>query len=181
MKGIVFTEFLDMVDSVYSPVVVDDIIDSSDLASAGSYTAVGTYPRTEMTALVGALSERVDTPAPDLLRAYGQHLFGRFHALYPGFFTNDPDVLDFLEGIEAVVHSEVLKLYPDAELPEIAATRMSPDVVELDYTSPRCLADLAEGLLRGALADFGSQAELTRLDLSDDGSHSRFVVSRRQP
>ncbi len=44
MKGIVFTEFLDMVDSVYSPEVVEDIIEASELASAGPYTAVGTYP-----------------------------------------------------------------------------------------------------------------------------------------
>ena len=181
MKGIVFTEFLDMVDTTYSPEVVDDIIEASDLPSAGAYTSVGTYPSTDMTALVVALSERVHTEVPDLMRAYGQHLFGRFHALYPEFFVGATDVLDFLEGIEAVIHSEVRKLYPDAELPQFIVERPSPDALVLDYSSPRGLADLADGLLRGALATFDSTAVVTRVDAADDASRCRFIFSRVQP
>ena len=44
MKGIVFTEFLEMVEDKFSADMVDDIIDDCDLASGGAYTAVGTYP-----------------------------------------------------------------------------------------------------------------------------------------
>ena len=178
MKVVVFTEFLDMVETAYSPDVVDDIIDASELSTSGAYTAVGTYPASEMIALVQALSERVDTPIPDLLSAYGAHLFDRFHQLYPEFFGDTSDVLDFLQTIESVIHAEVLKLYPDAQLPTIDVERVAPDTLTLEYVSPRGMADLAEGLIKGALTHFDSQATVLREDLAQDGSSSRFVISR---
>jgi len=56
MKGVVFTEFLDMVEAKFSADMVDDIIDDAKLASGGAYTAVGTYPHSEMVALGVALA-----------------------------------------------------------------------------------------------------------------------------
>lgn len=43
MKGIVFTEFVDMVEAQFSADMVDDILDDAAPASGGAYTAVGTY------------------------------------------------------------------------------------------------------------------------------------------
>ena len=86
MKGIVFTEFLDMVESAYSADLVDDIIEDADLESGGVYTAVATYPHQEMVALVTALCQRTGLGMPDALKGFGHYLFGRFHALYPQFF-----------------------------------------------------------------------------------------------
>jgi len=52
MKGIIFREFIDMVEAQFSPQMVDDIIQASTLASGGAYTSVGTYPHDEMFQLV---------------------------------------------------------------------------------------------------------------------------------
>ena len=87
MKGVVFTEFLDMVEQRFSPDMVDDIIEDANLPSGGAYTAVGTYPHDEMVALVVALSARSGAAVPDLLRAFGEYLFGRFVQGYPGHFS----------------------------------------------------------------------------------------------
>lgn len=178
MKGVVFTEFLEMVETAYSPDLADDIIESSDLPSGGVYTAVGTYDAAEMTALVGSLSERVDMPVPDLLRAYGRFLFGRFGEMYPGFFTGDGDVLDFLAGIERVIHSEVHKLYPDAELPRFTVTRPTSDQLVMVYRSPRRLGDLAEGLISGAVAHFDEPCQVTRHEEPDDPTVVTFTIVR---
>ena len=43
MKGIVFTEFLEMVEEKYGLEMVDDIIENANLQSHGAYTSVGTY------------------------------------------------------------------------------------------------------------------------------------------
>ncbi len=43
MKGIIFTEFLDLVEKKFGIGMVDKIIAQSELKSAGAYTAVGTY------------------------------------------------------------------------------------------------------------------------------------------
>lgn len=54
MKGVVFTEFLDFVSGALGSDVADDIINDADVPNGGAYTAVGTYPYTEMQALVTA-------------------------------------------------------------------------------------------------------------------------------
>ena len=43
MKGVIFTEFLEMVESHFSPEMADRIITAARLPSGGAYTAVGTY------------------------------------------------------------------------------------------------------------------------------------------
>lgn len=117
MKGVVFTEFLDFVSGALGSDVADDIIDDADVPNGGAYTAVGTYPYTEMQALVTALSRRTGKPVPDLLTLFGRHLCRRFAVRYPEFFTVQTSLFDFLESVDAYIHREVHKLYPDAELP----------------------------------------------------------------
>ena len=56
---------------------------------------------------------------------------------------------------------EVRKLYPDAQLPQFDCTR-SADGLQMLYSSPRHFGDLAEGLIRGAIAHFGDQLHVTR-------------------
>jgi hypothetical protein len=162
MKGIVFTEFLDMVEATHSADMVDAVIADAAPANGGAYTAVGTYPAAEMGALVGALSRLSGAPAPDLLRGFGHHVFGRFAIGYPDLFTGIDDVLVFLSSIEDVIHIEVRKLYPDAELPSLEAVRTGPSGLRLTYRSPRCMADFAEGLTEGASAHFGQPLAIGR-------------------
>jgi hypothetical protein len=166
MKGMVFTEFLDMVEAKFSATMVDDIIEDSQVASGGAYTAVGTYDHQEMVQLVVSLSKHSALPVTDLMLVFGQHLLGRFYAMYPDFFGDIRSSLDFLEGIESYIHTEVRKLYPDAELPRFECTR-SADGLRMVYRSPRHFGDLAEGLIRGAVAHFGDHLDMTRLNQAD--------------
>ena len=164
MKGMVFTEFLDMVELKFSADMVDDIIEDSQLPNGGAYTAVGTYDHAELVQMVEALAQRSGVPVPALVHTFGLHLFGRFHALYPGFFSGIPTALDFLEGIETVIHTEVRKLYPNAQLPEFDCVRTASGL-DMVYSSPRHFGDLATGLIEGALLHFGDPVSLTRHDL----------------
>ncbi len=167
MKGVVFTEFLEMVEALHSADMVDDLIDEAALPSGGAYTSVGTYPFSEMAALVGLLSKKTSTPVPALLQAFGRHLLSRFVVGYPQFFEVEGGAFSFLERLDGYIHVEVRKLYPDAELPRFETERRG-DVLVLRYRSERKLADLAEGLLRGAIEHFG---EVLTLDREDDPEH----------
>jgi hypothetical protein len=180
MKGVVFTEFLDMVEDLFSADMVDDIIDDAQLPSGGAYTAVGTYPHEEIVALVVALSKRSGIATPDLLRTYGEHLFGRFVKGYPNFFTNVTDAFDFLAGIEDIIHAEVRKLYPDAELPRFDVEhRQDGRELVLIYDSRRHFEDLAEGLMRGCVSHFGGGISIKREILGDgDNRKERFILTR---
>jgi hypothetical protein len=161
MKGMVFTEFLEMVEAKFSADMVDDIIEDAELPSGGAYTAVGTYDHSELVLMVGALSKRTEMPVPALVHTFGQHLFGRFNDMHPAFFQGMTSALDFLEGIETVIHTEVRKLYPDAQLPNFDCTR-SADGLQMLYSSPRHFGDLAEGLIHSAVAHFGDRLNITR-------------------
>ena len=145
MKGMVFTEFLDMVELKFSAEMVDDIIEDSQLPNGGAYTAVGTYDHAELVRMVESLAQRSGVPVPTLVHAFGPHLFGRFYALYSDCFSGIPTALDFLEGIEVVIHTEVRKRYPDAQLPEFDCVRTASGL-DMVYSSPR--RDLPNGSMR---------------------------------
>lgn len=175
MKGIVFTELLDLVGKMKSEDFVDELIESCELPSGGAYTSVGTYPHQEAVTLVMRLSEMTGTPPGDLLRVFGQHLFGRFAVLYPVFFQYVDNALDFLDQIESVIHVEVRKLYPDAELPSFETSRPADGSLDMVYRSERHMGDLAEGLIAGCIAHYGIPHTVERSDVSDGGILFRVV------
>ena len=179
MKGVVFTEFLEMVEDSFSPDMVDRIIDEAELPSRGVYTAVGTYDHAEIIALVVELSKAADMSVPRLLHGFGKHLFKRFVAGYPHFFEGQTDAFTFLSQVENYIHVEVKKLYPDAELPSVLASSDAPGRMTIIYRSDRAMADLAHGLIEGCIDHFGEAVEIGIADLSNDaGRHVRFELAR---
>lgn len=178
MKGMVFTEFLEMVEDRWSPEMVDTLLDEVPLESGGAYTSVGVYGHEELVALVEGLSTRVGTPMPDLVRGFGSHLFGRFVAGHAQLFVGIDTAFDFLASIEDMIHVEVLKLYPDASLPRFDIER-DGDSLSLIYRSSRHFEDLAHGLVEGCLAHYGERAKIVRTPIVDaHGPGVRFVVTR---
>ena len=151
MKGMVFTEFLTFVEDNFGYELVDNIITDSQLANNGAYTAIGTYDHEDMVKLVSALSKRLNTPIPDLLKTFGKHLFFRFKALFPHFFHENQTAFDFLSSVHDYIHIEVKKLYRDAELPRFEYEKPNPNTLIMYYTSSRHFEDLAEGLIAGCI------------------------------
>lgn len=178
MKGIIFTEFLEMVEDKFGFLVADQIVSNASLPSGGSYTAVGTYPHAEIVSLIIELSKATSTEVPDLLIAFGHHLFPKFVTGYGHFFEGVNDPLDFLHSIEGYIHVEVRKLYPDAELPSFVSVRHGPDHLTLEYRSERGMADFAQGLIEGCLAHYQQDISIEREDLNPKGSHTRFSLKR---
>ena len=117
MKGIVFTEFLDMVETTFGLEVVDSIIENSDLPSEGAYTSVGTYEFNEMVQLLTNLSKSSKISINDLQYSFGFYLFDGLVKAHPEVVSNYKNPLGLLYSIEDHIHVHVKKLYPDAELP----------------------------------------------------------------
>ncbi len=181
MKGVVFTEFLEMVDEKFSPETTERIIENADLASNGAYTAVGTYDHMELVQLVVKLAAETGAEVSDLVRVFGEHFFHRLIALYPHFVDDEQDVFSFLESVENYIHIEVRKLYPDADLPSVKTERPNNDELVLLYESKRCLADAAHGLILGCLDHFNvkDNISIAREDESEGkGSRVRFKLSK---
>lgn len=182
MKGVVFTEFLEFVEDRMSPEMADRIVERADPDSGGAYTGVGTYDYTEMLGLVGALSEETGQPAGDLVRTFGEHLFGRFSEGHPEFFEGAGGAFDLLQNVEDYIHVEVRKLYPDAELPTLACELPQEGQMRMTYRSSRPFADLAEGLIHGCVRHFGEPIAVEREDLAEGGeagTAARFTLTRQ--
>lgn len=177
MLGVVFTEFMDMVEASFSADMVDDILDDAKLDSGGAYTAVGEYDHKEMVALVVALSRRSGAPIDDLVQTFGRHLFGRFVERYPGFFEDAHTPFDFLMSVESHIHKEVKKLYPNAELPSIKGQVLDDKTMEVVYSSVRPFSVLAHGLIEGVMQHFRAPCTITSETLSTNPKNQvRFIV-----
>lgn len=178
MKGIVFTEFLDMTEARFSADIADRMITEAALPSGGAYTSVGTYDIKEMVALLSALSSLTGTPVSQLLEEFGRHLFPRFVATFPDFFIGVTSSFQFLASVDSVVHLEVRKLYPDAELPTFKCREVSGGRMLMEYRSDRNLPDLAEGLIRGCAQHFGEDLSIARSVSPDDPGAIVFEIRR---
>ena len=177
MKGMIFTEFLELVDSRFSLDMTERLIEMSHLPSEGIYTSIGTYDIQEMVTLVTNLSNLSGVPVPDLLREFGRHLFKRFLISYPAFFEGVGSSLEFLPRVEDYVHVEVRKLYPDAELPSFTCTTPEPGAMIMTYRSKRNLPDLAEGLILACIEHFGEPLTVRRETGQGDPPETRFIIS----
>ena len=179
MKGIVFTEFLELVEGELGSLQAQRVIDSCELASGGAYTSVGTYPCEEMSKLVSAVSQTTGKCPTKLLEGFGHHLARTFQQAYPQYFETD-DFFDFVESIDSHIHVEVQKLYADAELPQFHIIMRTDDTLVVDYHSSRALEHLAYGLLEASALAFGETVDIA-MDPMCDGAQRvvRFRLARR--
>ncbi len=176
MKGIVFTEFLDMVESEFGLETVDAIIEASDLPSNGVYTSVGTYDFNEMVSLLTQLNQRVKTPIADLLYAFGHYLFGSLGKAHPEVIQSYASPIGLLYSIEDHIHVHVQKLYPDAELPTFKILEKTDTSISMVYSSSRGLYRLAHGLIEKCFEHFNATAEVSYEVLKEDGTEVKFDI-----
>jgi hypothetical protein len=176
MKGIVFTEFLEMVENEFGYEMVDTIIEKSELPSKGIYTSIGTYHHSEIVQLLGNLSAKSKIDAQVLLKAFGKYLFDTFLKTYPQFFNAVDNPFDFLISIDNHIHVEVLKLYPDATLPKFDTKYLEDGSLEMTYSSERKMAALAEGLIEKSIDHYNTSHIIMKELISVDGSIVKFTI-----
>lgn len=180
MKGVVFTEFLELVEEKFSPDMADNIIEASDLPSQGAYTSLGTYDHHEMLQLVTHLSNETNIAVPDLIHTFGEHLFTRFFAGFPQFFAGITHPFEFLKNLEGYIHVEVRKLYPDAELPKFAYESPTENCLVMIYSSNRPFGDLAAGLISGCIKHYDHLIDVQREDLDEEEKTCvRFTLTEK--
>ncbi|MEN7551370.1 heme NO-binding domain-containing protein [Rapidithrix thailandica] len=178
MKGLIFTEFIDMIEEKYGLEMADYLINTSELPSKGAYTAVGTYNHHELFQLVGHLSEKIKIPPHEIFREFGKYLFFVLAKSYQDFLDNVESAFDFLSAFEIYIHVEVQKLYPDAELPHLHTSWEDENTLILIYHSERKLADFAYGLIESCLEYYQENAEVRMERLSDDNSKVKFIIKK---
>lgn len=182
MLGLVFTEFVELVEDKFSPEIADAVIDEVAAPHGGAYTAVGYYPHEEMVAMVGALSRQTGVPAPDLVRTFGGHLLHRFAAAHGDMFARHGKLFDFVASIHDEIHVEVRKLYDQAALPSFTVLSRDDRELRLLYQSPRAMEQLAQGLLEQAAVHYSEPCDIGHAPYDGpQGAGVLFTLVKRSP
>ena len=179
MKGILFTEFLAFVTDRWGSETVERVAKIGQPPTGGDYDPLARYHPEQFFRLTSAVEASTGLGTGTLLRDFGAHLFTRFAALYPVFFAGVDSATAFLSRLDTHVHAQVRKLDPDAELPTFGIRFVGDGVVEVLYSSPRPLADLADGLIRGCIAHFEDPIRIERRD--DPAMPGRTVTFTLRP
>ncbi|MDX6746022.1 heme NO-binding domain-containing protein [Polaribacter sp. PL03] len=178
MKGIVFTEFLDLVEEKFGLEMVDKIISQSNLESEGIYTSIGTYSFSEMLQLLQHLSSHTKISIDDLLLVYAEHFFSVIENSYPGLLATYKDPIEMISSIEDHIHIEVRKIYPDAELPTFIVQEKTENSLVLNYKSSRAMHHFGLGLMNKTFEHFNSTASIVLEKIKEDGTEVKFIITK---
>ena len=178
MKGMLFTSFLYQVEEQYGLEMVDDLLAEVAPESGGVYITVGNYDHNELIEMIVALSKKIDVSVVHLTKTFGMYLFAELIAAYPQWIDGLHSSFALLQKVDGFIHGEVKKLYPDASPPKFKCTSYTDTSMELIYQSPRCLGDVAEGLIQGCAAYYGEKITVRRESLDDKtGTTERFLLT----
>lgn len=178
MKGVLFREFLDLLESEFGMETLDTVltIAAPNLATNGAYTSVGTYPHQELLALVEATVGHTGANLDNMLNAYGERLMQSFESSHPSFFTAHKDLLSFLMNVEDQMHAGVRKLYSDARPPTLDVSQVDAASLKLCYRSLRPLSIVVQPLILAAAKRYKTKVELVQIDVSADGTYSEHLL-----
>jgi Haem-NO-binding len=160
MKGVIFNVVEETVRAEHGEDAWDSLLDAAGLS--GAYTSLGTYPDQDMAALVTAASEMLGVSQEDLLRHLGRQGFGRLAARNAEPMTEFGDARSLLLGLNSVIHPEVRKVYPGADVPVFEVVSGESESISLSYRSKRGLCHFAEGLALGVGDLFGETFTVTQ-------------------
>jgi hypothetical protein len=159
VKGIVFNLLEQVVTEEHGEEAWDGLLEA--VAVDGAYTALGNYPDEELLRLVGAAASALDQDPDHLVKWFGRRALPILAGRYPEFFKPHEDTWSFLLTLNDVIHPEVRKLLPGADVPIFDVEVDEKGVLALGYRSQRRLCALAAGFIEGAAAQFGQEVAIS--------------------
>jgi hypothetical protein len=178
MKGVIFTEFVEMLEARFSPGLADAALRQGAPSSGGAYTTVGNYDEREFLSVAAAAAQLSGTTESQLHVEFGKALFARLARQYPTMVAPFHDSFSMLSRLDDAVHAQVCKLYPDARTPRFEPRLIDSNTMQLHYRSHRALNDLAHGLILGCIEYFGDAVTVERAATVDSDDCACFVLTK---
>jgi predicted hydrocarbon binding protein len=157
VKGVVFNLLEQVVSRDYGEDTWDQLLDAAGVD--GAYTSLGGYADADLFALVGAASTALDKPPDEIVRWFGREALPLLAANYPQFFEAHQSTRPFILTLNEIIHPEVRKLYPGADVP-VFDFDVTNEALLMGYRSDRQLCSFAEGLIEGAADHYGEKASI---------------------
>lgn len=160
MKGIVFTELIEMVETKWGLSVADKMLEPEGLSSEGIYTSVGTYDDKDIVILLQRLGAETNMGAGELQFHFGRYIFKSFATGYQEMLKDFHTTFALLSKLDDFIHPAVQKLYPDAELPGFEVLSRGDSQLIMNYSSNRKMPKFAEGLIYAAADHFEEKVQV---------------------
>lgn len=177
MKGALFNVVQDVVEAEFGPEAWDEAVTRAGVD--GVYTSLGSYADDELAALVGALSEIARCSRDDVLVLAGRKGLAVLVARHADLIEDLDGWRGVLRGLDGIIHPEVQKIYPDAEVPSFEVV-CDDAVFQLVYRSSRNMCKLAEGLIVGLGEHFGVDLSVTQPSCAVRGD-TRCLIEVAEP
>lgn len=176
MKGVVFNLLEEVVCKAHGDAVWDMLLDKAGLD--GSYTSLGSYPDEHAHKLVFAAAEALNVSPTDVLVWFGREAMPVLADKYPAFFNGHNATKPFLLTLNSIIHPEVRKVYPGADVPVFDFENGPHGELLMGYRSGRRLCALAQGFVEGAAGHFGEHVHFEHLQCMHKGDEKcQFRIS----
>jgi len=167
MKGIIFNLLQEVTIQAYGEETWDKLLLARGLD--GAYTSLGSYPDEEIQGLVLEASQMLGLTSFDVLRWFGNQAMPLLFKRYPGFFRDPASTRSFLLSVNHIIHPEVRKIYPGAQVPTFEFFDTPDGGLVMSYRSPRKMCALAQGFAEGAAEHYGETIQFTHLECMHRG------------
>jgi hypothetical protein len=176
MKGFIFTNFIEFVETNHGLEMVDEMITNCNLPSQGIYSSFSSYEFDELVSLLTFVSQKTKVNPEILLEKFGVFVFPYLIGKHSYIIENFDNPIDLIGGIENHIHIEVKKLYNDADLPTFRVVEKTTKKLTIIYNSSKGLTYFAIGLMKETLNHFNVNGSIT-IDKSFDATMGvKFII-----
>lgn len=161
MKGLLFTELMEMVEDDFGYNTANAIVLRSNLLSKGVYTTARSYHRREMSVLFEQLQQHTRLPFEQLASAFGRRLCQRMLASYPQH--------------KAYMQRIFLLISKRSTTPVFDFLKADADSLTILYNPQAKTACLTEGMVKGYLEHLLEQSRIEEYVLHN--GCRKFVVT----
>ena len=126
-----------------------------------SFELTQAYPLEILGAIVNAASETTGLPAETLKEKFGEHMVPDLFQMYKNYLQPGWKTYEILLKTEEVMHGAVRKLNSTAQPPILNVSKISEELLMIDYYSKRKMGSLAVGIIKGIAKYYGEHKEVT--------------------
>jgi hypothetical protein len=161
VQGVMLEEMRLYVANEFGEAASSQVLERSGRAAGHQYDPDQAYPDQELGLLAMRAAEVTGKPIPDVLEGFGEAMVPDMFKYYSILVNPRWSFVDFLLGMEPVLHA-ALHLHTPGALPtKVQATRTGPDTVKIVYDSPLRACAAVRGVIRGAAAHYGVEIAIT--------------------
>lgn len=161
MQGVILDEMRLYVANEFGEAALSQVLERSGRPADHQYDPDQAYPDTELGLLAMRAAEVTGKPIPEVLEGFGEAMVPDMFRYYSILVNPRWSFVDFLLGMEPVLHAALHLHAPDALPAKVQATRTGPDKVKVVYDSPLRACAAVRGVIRGAAAHYGVEITIT--------------------